>query len=156
MEPRMQRKQISPATVGDADRALNVWPMQLCQARDNPLCRQPRPVPRRLQRRLGAALVGIVIAMALVNSSVQAADFTANDTTTLTDAINSANDETTNPGADTITLTDDVTLSAALPTITSKVTRSARTPIAPLPKTSARASTSLVRRVSNLPTGVRS
>lgn len=122
MEPRMQRKQISPATVGDADRALNVWPMQLCQARDDPLCRQPRPVPRRLQRWLGAALVGIVIAMALVNSSVQAADFTANDTTTLTDAINSANDETTNPGADTITLTDDVTLSAALPTITSKVT----------------------------------
>ena len=40
--------------------------------------------------------------------------------------------------------------------ITTRVTRSASTPTAPLPNTSARASTSLVSRVSNLPTGVRS
>ena len=40
--------------------------------------------------------------------------------------------------------------------ITSSDTRSASTPTAPLPNTSARASTSLVRRVSSLPTGVRS
>ena len=40
--------------------------------------------------------------------------------------------------------------------ITARVTRSASTPMAPLPNTSARASTSLVSRVSNLPTGVRS
>lgn len=96
------------------------------------LCRQPRPVRRRLQRRLGATLTGVALALSLANLPVQAADFTASDATTLIAAINAANDETTYPGPDTITLTSDVTLTLAsyegdafdnaLPPITSAIT----------------------------------
>lgn len=96
------------------------------------LCRQPRPVRRRLQRQMGASLVGAALALALANSPIQAASFNANDAATLIAAINAANDEGTNPGADTITLTDDITLTVAynqvgygsngLPAITSDIT----------------------------------
>ncbi len=50
---------------------------------------------------------------------VNAATFTANSTTTLTSAINSANG---NSEADTITITGNITLSAQLPAITSDIT----------------------------------
>ncbi|MCB0065444.1 MAG: hypothetical protein KDE19_25135, partial [Caldilineaceae bacterium] len=96
------------------------------------LCRQPRPVRRRLQRQLGATLAGAALALTLANMPVQAADFTVNDATSLVVAIHAANDETTNPGADTITLTGDVTLTtgiyegdvfySGLPPITSTIT----------------------------------
>lgn len=96
------------------------------------LCNQPRPIRRRLQRQLGTSLAGVAFALALVNSPTQAADFTANDAPTLIAAINAANDEITNPGADTITLTGDVTLTtysydngtfySGLPPITSTIT----------------------------------
>ncbi len=96
------------------------------------LCRQPRPIRRRLQRQLGASLAGVALALALANAPVQAADFTANDAASLIAAINDANDETTNPGPDTITLTGDVTLTASyfstysgdtgLPLISSQIT----------------------------------
>ena len=78
------------------------------------LCQQPRPVRRRLQRQLGATLAGAALALALANAPVQAADFTANDQPTLIAAIDAANNETTNPGADTITLTDNITLTTFL------------------------------------------
>ncbi|MFZ4659055.1 MAG: choice-of-anchor Q domain-containing protein [Caldilineaceae bacterium] len=84
----------------------------------NHLCQQPRPVRRRLQRQLGATLAGAALALALANAPVQAADFTASDQPTLVTAINSANDETTNPGPDTITLTDNITLTTIIVTDT--------------------------------------
>jgi len=96
------------------------------------LCHQPRPVRRRLQRRLGATLTGAALALTLANLPVQAADFAVNDAGTLIAAINAANDETTNPGPDTITLTNDVLLTTgtydgalfynALPPISSTIT----------------------------------
>ncbi len=96
------------------------------------LCRQPRPIRRRLQRQLGTSLAGAALALTLANSPAQAANFTANDAPTLIAAINAANNETTNPGADTITLTGDVTLTTSaygdgpfysgLPPITSTIT----------------------------------
>lgn len=84
----------------------------------NHLCQQPRPVRRRLQRQLGATLAGAALALALANAPVQAADFTASDQPTLVTAINNANDETTNPGPDTITLTDNITLTTIIVTDT--------------------------------------
>ncbi|MBX3015408.1 MAG: hypothetical protein KF832_28065 [Caldilineaceae bacterium] len=109
------------------------------------LCRQPRPIRRRLQRQLGSSLAGVALALALANSPAQAlppapANAQINGTSCdLIDAIVAANTDTAtgacnagNAGADTITLISDVTLSAVntnvsgnttgLPWITTEIT----------------------------------
>ena len=92
------------------------------------LRQQPRPVRRRVQRQWKASLAGAALALALLNAPAHAAAYTANDAASLIAAINNANAD---PAPDTITLTGDVTLTAAdngdtgpngLPVITSVIT----------------------------------
>jgi len=108
------------------------------------LCQAPRPQRRRWQRKLGASLAGVALALALSGAPAAHAFppiFEANINGTdclLVDAITAANTDTAtgdcaagNPGADTITLLSDVTLYYAdnagsgyngLPVITSAIT----------------------------------
>jgi hypothetical protein len=117
------------------------------------LRQQPRHIRRRLQRQLGVSLAGAALALALVNSPAQAAPamdalqplpITANaringSDCDLIDAIIAANTDTAtgacnagNPGADIITLLNNVTLTAinnngadgenGLPVIESEIT----------------------------------
>jgi len=73
-------------------------------------------------RIIGVVAIAVVLAMALlIAQSVRASSFTAGTTTELANAITNANDEGNYPGADTITLTADITLTAALPFVTSEI-----------------------------------
>lgn len=93
------------------------------------LRQQPRHVRRRVQRQWKASLAGAALALALLNAPAHAAAYTANDAATLIAAITAANAD---PDADTITLTDDITLTTAatyayasdtgLPVISSAIT----------------------------------
>ncbi|MCX6045570.1 MAG: cadherin-like beta sandwich domain-containing protein [Chloroflexi bacterium] len=99
-------------------------------------CSRLRQQPiQRWQRQLMLALAGVVLALALANSPAQAAAITADGATcTLVDAITAANTDTATggcaagSGADTITLTNDITLTVAnngdngLPIINSAIT----------------------------------
>ena len=66
-------------------------------------------------------LLGLMITI-LPQNTVEAASFTAIDFASLQAAINNANDEANNPGPDTINITGNITLTAALPNITSPIT----------------------------------
>jgi len=90
----------------------------------------PRRKRRALQRALATSLIGAAMLLAMSSAPiVYAAPITVSGACTLDEAITNANnDAATFPdcaagsGADTITLTADVTLVAALPDITSEIT----------------------------------
>lgn len=94
----------------------------------------PRRNRRALQRVLATSLVGTAMLFALSSAPVALANtITVGGTCTLSGAIENANDTATGQpdpncaagdptGADTITLTENVVLSAALPQITSEIT----------------------------------
>jgi len=109
------------------------------------LCQAPRPLRRRWQRKLGASLAGVALALALSNAPAAQAfpagplEAHINGTDCLlVDAITAANTDIAtgdcdagNPGADTITLLGNVTLDtvngfdfgySGLPSITSEIT----------------------------------
>ncbi len=72
--------------------------------------------------------IATICLTALLTATVQAADIAVNSSCSLADAINTANADATSggcaagSGADTITLTGDVTLTASLPEIESEIT----------------------------------
>ncbi|MDL1898845.1 hypothetical protein FBQ82_21595, partial [Anaerolineae bacterium CFX7] len=94
----------------------------------------PRRKRRALQRALATSLIGAAMLLALSRAPVvQANAITVTGACTFSGAINNANDTVTgqpdsncamgNPaGADTIYLTDNITLGAPLPPITSEIT----------------------------------
>src|SRR5262249_8419466 len=88
----------------------------------------PRRVRKALQRRWGVSVAGVALLLALQPGASEAANFTAGTAEELVTAIHTANDTAK---ADTITLTRDITLTAAdnttygptgLPVVSSAIT----------------------------------
>src|SRR5262245_37053369 len=86
------------------------------------LSRLPRAERRRWQRRLGASLGGVAVALALALSNAppaQAASITVNGTCSLIDAITAANTDTATGGCSAGSGADTITLPGGTITLTS-------------------------------------